>query len=970
MCILVVALRCHPGLPFLCLHNRDENRQRPSLDDAWEESTRLLCGRDALAGGTVLALHRKGTFCALTNCRSKVHWKKDKTSRGLLVEHLAMNGFAAAEGFLQERRMDSFHVVAGEAFGEHPEVHYLWRAPLEGATPSDDGADFEWRSAQRRLEPGVFVVSNENLAVGDAWPKSEWLRRRLAAPIKPGSAERPHVSTYLQQLPAELPSAAALHADLAELMSRFDVPGLKEKLPIRVPDFFPPEQEVKLHSGPFCPWRPDARHFGTVSQRILISEARTRKMHFFQRSTNVPQEGGGPPLTGPWQEFKISWDAAPARGYADCQRPAAGVTGDLGLTQATAQQEGERAKHLVLNGDAEQAAVAGTEAANGAGLAAANSEGLVGAGAGLAGTVAAGAGAANVRAGTAFDSGDGADAAAEAEAALRGAGTGEGGVALTDGVEGEGGALDQSATKLGASAGTGEGNKNNFLATGLVRVDAALIAAAVLALLACCTMAYMCMNGKTGLGLGWKSKKAKTTRHLKVQREVGLSASRSPCLHNPFMMKLWLLLARCAIAAIAKRIDKPQEPILQDIGLDEDGMRRLMQGEPLERILPMSFQEVDPYFPVQWSKRLVNKGLLGRGGGGTVFKCQVKCNTSEPVFVTVKLMTGLTKKLEVSVTRQMYGVSEYLVSTIGAPDYVQNNMGVWMMLPYLNGGDMFNLIQDCRKKQECVCGQRLCWTGLEKVDGLHTVLGLFFEVVRGVRALHQKGYVHLDLKPGNVMLQCSGPGCYAQVIDLGLARRMGEHIEALGTAGYTAPEVHQGTTADPANDVFSLGSFLYQLLYPKRPPFADDHLGVMTRNYDPLKDETIVRPLTELDELLILMLQPEPEVRIEISLVEQRLGSIIQKGSEALAQEMISKEPSQRGLVTPVPSCLFHYENSSDVKDIGSSTFNELDCGEVPRREWAFWHCEVCLFCPPCCSCPVLRHGTFRVQHFLSHTCA
>lgn len=54
------------------------------------------------------------------------------------------------------------------------------------------------------------------------------------------------VSTYLQQLPAELPSAAALHADLAELMSRFDVPGLKEKLPIRVPDFFPPEQEVKL----------------------------------------------------------------------------------------------------------------------------------------------------------------------------------------------------------------------------------------------------------------------------------------------------------------------------------------------------------------------------------------------------------------------------------------------------------------------------------------------------------------------------------------------------------------------------------------------------------------------------------------------------------------------------------------------------------------------------------------------------
>ena len=39
-----------------------------------------------------------------------------------------------------------------------------------------------------------------------------------------------------------------------------------------------------------------------------------------------------------------------------------------------------------------------------------------------------------------------------------------------------------------------------------------------------------------------------------------------------------------------------------------------------------------------------------------------------------------------------------------------------------------------------------------------------------------------------------------------------------------------------------------------------------------LEDETIVRPLTELDELLILMLQPAPEVRIEISCLGWILG--------------------------------------------------------------------------------------------------
>ena len=33
MCILVVALQCHPAFPFICAHNRDEERDRPTLED-------------------------------------------------------------------------------------------------------------------------------------------------------------------------------------------------------------------------------------------------------------------------------------------------------------------------------------------------------------------------------------------------------------------------------------------------------------------------------------------------------------------------------------------------------------------------------------------------------------------------------------------------------------------------------------------------------------------------------------------------------------------------------------------------------------------------------------------------------------------------------------------------------------------------------------------------------------------------
>jgi len=74
-----------------------------------------------------------------------------------------------------------------------------------------------------------------------------------------------------------------------------------------------------LHSGPFCPWRPELQHFGTVSQRILFNQGRVT--HYYHRSTNLPSArdtrdtrdtlgAAAPcaPALGEWQEFQISWD--------------------------------------------------------------------------------------------------------------------------------------------------------------------------------------------------------------------------------------------------------------------------------------------------------------------------------------------------------------------------------------------------------------------------------------------------------------------------------------------------------------------------------------------------------------------------------------------------------------------------------------------------------------------------------------
>ncbi|MGN1195014.1 MAG: Stk1 family PASTA domain-containing Ser/Thr kinase [Acutalibacteraceae bacterium] len=154
-------------------------------------------------------------------------------------------------------------------------------------------------------------------------------------------------------------------------------------------------------------------------------------------------------------------------------------------------------------------------------------------------------------------------------------------------------------------------------------------------------------------------------------------------------------------------------------------------------------------------------------------------------------------------------------------------------------------------------GDRLQYIVMEYVDGItlkeyieqqgtiNTREAVYFvtQILRALQHAHDKGIVHRDIKPQNIMLTSDGT---IKVTDFGIARFSRSETEtmngqAIGSVHYISPEQAKGSVTDAKTDIYSVGVVLYEMLTGKLPFQSENAVSValMQLQNDPVMPRDI-----------------------------------------------------------------------------------------------------------------------------------
>jgi eukaryotic-like serine/threonine-protein kinase len=203
--------------------------------------------------------------------------------------------------------------------------------------------------------------------------------------------------------------------------------------------------------------------------------------------------------------------------------------------------------------------------------------------------------------------------------------------------------------------------------------------------------------------------------------------------------------------------------------------------------------------------------LLGQGGMATIYRARDNQLERDVAIKVLRAEYGRDPDFS-SRFRQEAQAAGALnhPNVVAVYDYGQDEAGPYIVMELVDGEDLASVIRR---------------TGALPPRQAARIAG---EIARALAAAHARGFVHRDVKPGNVLVARDGR---VKVADFGIARAVAEAQmtlpgTTLGSVHYFSPEQARGEQATTASDVYSLGIVLFELLTGRRPWEGDSAASI------------------------------------------------------------------------------------------------------------------------------------------------
>ena len=226
------------------------------------------------------------------------------------------------------------------------------------------------------------------------------------------------------------------------------------------------------------------------------------------------------------------------------------------------------------------------------------------------------------------------------------------------------------------------------------------------------------------------------------------------------------------------------------------------------------------------------------------------------------------------------------------------------------------------------------------------VIRIAMMTLRGIEHAHDRGIIHRDIKPQNILLDTNGR---VKITDFGIAKalsetRMTETNQVIGSVQYISPEQAKGQNTDERTDIYSFGVMLFELLTGRLPYEAETAVSVALKHIsEPFPNISEYRDIpVGLKNIIMKCTEKEPVNRYRHA--DDVLSALVYYKDISEPYEPVKKEEQEKTMVTPIPAAKPSEPVKAAEQEPVSKENNEAETEpKKKRRKWP-WILFILLF--------------------------